>query len=176
MRKTAIEKGQRRTLDAAQEAETRKLVPDKTPEQFRLIFALWLRQTVEQPIKIRFEIAMPIRTVSEYLKRQCFEPQTPLKRAYAQCQHRRGNGWVNNIQPSRREPSEKNRKSTGQIETGASNDYHLGRGFSVKGKTSIINLPARRSSINKISSITNQGEVRFMIFRSGTDPQCSFVF
>jgi hypothetical protein len=39
------------------------------------------------------------------------------------------------------------------------------RGFAPKGKTPIVRLHAKRSSINMISSIINQGKVRFMLYR-----------
>lgn len=41
---------------------------EKTPDQFKSVFALWTRQAVQELIKIRFGIKMPIRTVGEYLR------------------------------------------------------------------------------------------------------------
>ncbi|MCB2218202.1 MAG: transposase, partial [Desulfobulbaceae bacterium] len=45
------------------------------------------------------------------------------------------------------------------------NEAYNARGFAPKGQTPIVRLNATRSSINMISSITNQGKVRFMLYR-----------
>jgi len=38
------------------------------------------------------------------------------------------------------------------------------RGYSLKGKTPIVGLDSKRSSINMISAITNQGKFRFQMY------------
>ena len=50
-------------------------------------------------------------------------------------------------------------------ETGVRSDCQHGRGYAPKGKTPVIRLSAKRASINMISSITNQGKVRFMLYQ-----------
>jgi hypothetical protein len=49
-------------------------------------------------------------------------------------------------------------------ETGLYNDSQQGRSYAPRGKTPSIRLPAKRERINLISSVTNQGKVRFMIY------------
>lgn len=49
-------------------------------------------------------------------------------------------------------------------ETGLRNDSQHERGYAPKGKTPVIRLNAKRESIDMISAITNQGQVRFKIF------------
>jgi transposase len=66
-KKRGIAKGQNRTLTISQEDEIQNLLIDKTPDQFKLVFALWTRQAVQELIKMRLGIDMPIRTVGEYL-------------------------------------------------------------------------------------------------------------
>jgi transposase len=51
-------------------------------------------------------------------------------------------------------------------ETGLCNDSQHGRSYAPRGKTPAIRLPAKRERINLISSITNQGKVRFMLYRN----------
>jgi transposase len=76
--------GTKRLLSAEQEAEVRKLICDKRPEQMKMPFALWTRAAVRQLILERFGIALAVRSVGEYLGRWGFTPQKPLKRAYEQ--------------------------------------------------------------------------------------------
>ena len=52
-------------------------------------------------------------------------------------------------------------------ETGMRNDSQHGRSYAPRGHTPVIRLSAKRASMNMISTVTNQGKVRFMIY-SGT--------
>ena len=49
-------------------------------------------------------------------------------------------------------------------ETGLSNQANYGRSFAPRGQTPIIRRPAGRFSQSMISSLTNQGKLRFMIY------------
>lgn len=171
-----FEAGQWRTLDASQELEIQSLIVEKTPDQFKLVFALWTRQAVQELIKIRFGIGMPIRTVGEYLKRWGFTPQKPLKRAYEQ-RPAEVQKWLDEEYPS---IAERARQEGAEIhwgdETGVRSDCQHGRGYSPKGKTPVIRLSAKRASINMISSITNQGKVRFMIYKDSMNAKMFIKF
>jgi len=163
-KKRGIAKGQNRTLNSLQEDEIQGLLVDKTPDQFKLIFALWTRQAVQELMKVRFGIDMPIRTVGEYLMRWGFTPQKPLKRAYEQ-RPAEVSKWLDEEYPqiAKRAKAEGAEIHWGD-ETGIRGDCQHGRGYAPKGKTPVIRLSAKRSSINMISSITNQGKVRFMLY------------
>ena len=76
--------GQTRRLTSKQEDHLQKLITDKAPDQLKLSYALWTRKAVMELIKQETGIAMPIRTVGEYLRRWGFTPQKPVKRAYEQ--------------------------------------------------------------------------------------------
>ena len=54
-------------------------------------------------------------------------------------------------------------------ETGLRSDTQHGRGYAPRGKTPELVIPAKRHSINMISTITNQGKVRFMLYRETMD-------
>ncbi len=163
-KKRGIMKGQNRTLNSEQEDEIQSVLVDKTPDQFKLVFALWTRQAVQELIKMRFGIDMPIRTVGEYLMRWGFTPQKPLKKAYEQ-RPAEVKKWLDEEYP---QISQRAKEEGAEIhwgdETGVRGDCQYGRGYAPKGKTPVIRLSAKRSSINMISSITNQGKVRFMIY------------
>ncbi len=48
---------------------------------------------------------------------------------------------------------------------GLCNGSQHGRSYAPRGKTPAVRLPAKRERINLISSIINQGKVRFMIYK-----------
>ena len=62
----------------------RNMLVDKTPDQLKLPFALWTRDAVRQALKSKFGIDLPLRTITDYLKRWGFSPQKPAKRVYEQ--------------------------------------------------------------------------------------------
>ena len=76
--------GEQSTLSPRQEKQSQALLCDRTPEQYKLSFALWTRRAVQALIRLRLNRTMPLWTVGEYLKRWGFTPQKPLKRAYEQ--------------------------------------------------------------------------------------------
>ena len=80
--------GDGRLLDAAQEAMVRKLLTDKTPDQLKMLYALWTRTAVALLIEHRFGIRLPVRTMGLYLARSGFTPQKPMKKAYEQVTRR----------------------------------------------------------------------------------------
>ena len=51
-------------------------------------------------------------------------------------------------------------------ETGLCNDSYHGRSYSPRGKTPAIRISARCKRVNLISTLTNQGKVRFMIYEN----------
>lgn len=156
--------GDQRTLSPDQEHEIQRLICDKTPDQYKLTFALWTRRAVQELIKLRLEITLPIRTVGEYLKRWGFTPQKPLKRAYEQ-RPAEVQKWLDEQYPeiAARAKREKAEIHWGD-ETGIRSDSQHGRSYSPKGKTPVIRLSAKRVSTNMISTVSNQGKVRFMVY------------
>jgi transposase len=157
--------GEQRTLSADQEAEIRKSIIDKTPDQLKFPFALWTRDAVKQCIKMRFGIEMPIRTVGEYLKRWRFTPQKPIKRAYEQSTPA-VKKWLDTDYPAiaSRAKKEKAEIHWGD-ETGIQTGANRVRGFAPKGETPVVRVVAKRSHISMISAITNEGMTRFMMYR-----------
>jgi|APFre7841882630_1041343.scaffolds.fasta_scaffold49433_1 transposase len=168
--------GEQLTLQEEQAAAIQKMIIDKTPDQLKMPFALWTRQAVQQLIKHQYKIAMPIRTVGEYLKRWGFTPQKPAKRAYEQ-NPKAVNTWLEEKYPS---IAQQAKTEGAEIhwcdETGVRNDESSGRGYAPKGKTPIMRLNANRKSISMISSITNQGKLRFMVYKDAMNADLFIKF
>jgi transposase len=157
--------GAKRTLTAEQEIAVQKLLVDKTPDQLKLPFALWTRDAVRLAIRQRFHIDLPIRTIGDYLKRWGFTPQKPVKRAYEQ-DPKKVAQWLETTYPAiaTRAKQEHAEIHWGD-ETGIQSDAYNAKGFSPKGKAPVVRLNAKKSTINMISAITNNGKTRFMIYR-----------
>lgn len=159
--------GEQRTLSEEQEKEIRELIRDKTPEQLKLPFMLWTRKSVRDLISCRLSITMPIRTVGEYLERWGYTPQRPLKRAYEQ-RPAEVKAWLEQKYPSIHERAIKEKAEIHWgDETGINNEAQQGRSYSPRGKTPVLRVSAKRFSASMISSITNMGKVRFMIYKGG---------
>jgi transposase len=176
IKKRGRPKGSCKTLTTEQEYRLKKAITDKTPDQLKFPFALWTRRAVQQLIMQLFSINMPIRTVGEYLHRWGFTPQKPLRRAYEQ-NPKLVQKWLDEQYPA---ITEKAKKDNAEIhwgdETGLCSDSQHGRSFAPIGKTPVIRLNAKKNRINLISSITNQGKVRFMIYDSTMNSQVFIKF
>jgi len=61
-------------------------------------------------------------------------------------------------------------------ETGLCNGSYYGRSYAPRGQTPAIRLPARPQRINLISTVTNQGKVRFMVYRDTMTAQTMIRF
>jgi len=157
--------GTKRRLTAEQETAVQKLLVDKTPDQLKFSFALWTRDAIRLLIKQEFHLELPLRTITDYLKRWGFTPQKPVKRAYEQDPKKIAQ-WLETTYPeiAARAKQEKAEIHWGD-ETGIQNDAYNAKGFSPKGKAPVVRLNAKKSSINMISAITNLGKVRFMLYR-----------
>ncbi len=168
--------GSCRTLSPEQEKELQKAMYDKCPDQLKLPFALWTRLAVKQLIKQEWSINMPIRTVGEYLKRWGFTPQRPLRKAYKQNPKAIKN-WHDTEYPV---IAERAKKENAEIhwgdETGLCNDSYHGRSYAPRGETPAIRIHPRCERVNLISTVTNQGKVRFMVYDSTMNSQTLIKF
>jgi len=157
-------KGEKRVLTPEQEKELRKILTDKTPDQLKLPFALWTRESIRLLIKQQYGFEIPLRTITDYLKRWGFTAQKPIKRAYEQ-NPAAVQKWLEEDYPAiKSKAKQENAEIYWGDETGIQNDAYLVKGFAPKGNTPVINLNVNKSRINMVSAISNQGKVRFMLY------------
>lgn len=160
-----------RRLLPHEEAQLRKDLIDKCPDQLKLPFALWTRQAVTLHVKMCFGLEVPIRTIGDYLKRWGFTPQKPIKKAY-QRNEEHVQRWLQEEFPKIREQA----KAEGADvfwgdETGIRNDDAKGRSYAPKGETPVQQVNPVREKINMISAISNQGKVHFMFYKENMTVQ-----
>jgi transposase len=61
-------KGSRAALSKAQSKVIQRLITDKCPDQLKMPFALWTRESIQHPIHQCFGIMLHVTTVGRYLK------------------------------------------------------------------------------------------------------------
>ncbi len=61
-------------------------------------------------------------------------------------------------------------------ETGARNVNQYGRSYAPRGKTPVKKNMAKRFSVNMISTVTNQGQVEFMIYFGTMNSERLIIF
>lgn len=169
-------KGTGRHLTAKQEQRALRWICGRCPDQLRLPFALWTRRAVQELFRARFGIAMPIRTVGLYLERWGMTPQRPSRRAYER-DDAAVERWLRVEYPriAGNAKAERAEICWGD-ETGLRSDESRHRGYAPRGKTPILRIPVRRTSLSVISAITNQGTVRFMIYKGALSPEILLRF
>lgn len=169
--------GTGRTLTPSQEKEIQKCLTEKYPEQYKMDFALWTRTAVQVLIKHLYKIKMPIRTVGHYLKQWGFTPQKPVKRAYER-NEKKVKEWMEETYPAiAKKAKEEGAEIHWGDETGVKSEDQVGRGFAPKGKTPVRQHSGKKDQkINMISSITNQGKVRFMFYSDKMNGQMLIKF
>lgn len=154
----------RRKLKGWQCASIVRTIMRKTPDQLEFPFMLWTREGVSELIKSRFGVRLSKWTAGRLLKQWGMSPQKPVKRAYEQ-QPEAVRRWLDEEYPkiARKAAKEKAEIHWGD-EMGVRSDDQIGRTYGKIGQTPVVATPGRRFSCQMISTLTNRGTVRFMIF------------
>jgi transposase len=168
--------GSGRVLDRGQERGIRQAIEAKTPQQLEIPSALWTRQAVRELIHRQVGIRMPIRTVGEYLRRWGSTPQKPVRKAYKQ-DPKAVAEWLERTYPAieRRAAKEGGEVHWGD-ETGVRSTCQHSRGYARPGATPELIVPGSRFRVNMISTVTNRGQVRWMIYTGRMNAALFLVF
>ena len=164
LKKRGRKPGSQKQLSDEQEKKIKRLIIDKTPDQLKLAYALWTRQSVRELILQESGLDLSVRTVGNYLKRWGMTPQKPQKRAYEQ-RAPEVKRWLQERYPQiKKQAYQEKAEIYWGDETGLRNNCQHERGYAPKGKTPVIDINVNSESINMISAVTNQGKVRFRVF------------
>jgi len=152
-------------LEPWQAAQTVRTITDHCPDQIKLPWVLWTRDAVAQLLKERYNLTISRWTAGRYLKRWGFTPQKPAKRAFEQnpeaVQH-----WLDTEYPQIHAAAlQEDAEIHWGDEMGIRSDHQSGRTWGIKGKTPVVAMTGQRFSCNMISTITNRGSLRFMIYQ-----------
>lgn len=163
--------GEKRSLTPQQEKEIQRTIIDKCPDQVKIAACLWTRAAIQQLIKNKYGITVPVRSISNYLDRWGMTCQRPTRRAYSQDDVKLKT-FMNETYPA---IAAKAKKEGAEIywgdETGINNqEYHV-RGFAPKGQTPTVPSFSKVEKINMISAINNKGTCRFMCYEDSMNQQ-----
>lgn len=168
--------GEGRRLPQAQAEEIKGIIVEHTPEEFKLPYSLWSREAIQELIKQKYGIEIPLTTITDYLKRWGLTCQRPAKQATKQ-----------NLEAVKQfqevtfpQIVAKAKKEHGIIlfgdETGICNQENYQRGFSPAGVAPVVKLPVKKERINMISAISRQGHCEFMCYRDNMTQQLLIEF
>lgn len=168
--------GSGRRLDAQQAEAIQQLIDSKVPEEVGIPSALWTRSAVAALIHQQTGQRLPIRTVGEYLRRWGYTPQKPVRKAYKQDPMAVAE-WLEKTYPEiERRAAEEDGEIHWGDETGVRSTCQHSRGYARPQDTPELKVPGTRFSVNMISSITNQGKVRWMIYTGRMNAALFIVF
>jgi transposase len=168
--------GDKKTLTPTQEASIVKRLIDTTPQQLKFKYVLWTRESVQKLIKHDLDIEMPISTVGKYLQRWEFTSQVPIKRAYER-NDAKVQQWLEETYPTiEQQAKEEKAEIQWADETACVSLPSIIKGYAPKGKTPVMEHTAKRFKINMISSITNRGKLRFMVYEQNMDADLFIIF
>lgn len=156
--------GEQMVLAEKDAARIRRRIIDKCPDQLKLPFALWTREAVRDLIERETEVRLSLQSVSDYLKRWGFTPQRPVKRATERSEPAIA-AWLATDYPAIvKRAKRENAEIQWADETGLSNQANYGRSFAPRGMTPVVRRLAARFSQSMISSLSNRGRLRFMVY------------
>lgn len=157
--------GSGRTLSDDQGRHIQQKIDDHMPEDLGIPAALWSRKAVRELIRKEYGIEMPVRTVGEYLKRWGYTAKVPRRQAKDQ-DPEEVREWLEEVYPS----IEVRAAAEDAVihwcdETGAAADQQPHRGYARMGEPAKIEVPDPHIRMNQITTISNQGEVHFLIYK-----------
>jgi transposase len=146
-------------------ATTVRLITDRCPDQLKLPFALWTREAVQQLLVQRFGVQVSVRTVGRYLAGWGLTPQKPLRRAYER-DPVAVQRWLDEEYPAiERQAKTENAELHWGDQMGLRADHQTGTSYGRRGQTPVIPGTGQRFRCNVMSTITNRGELSFMVFK-----------
>lgn len=150
-------------LGAPQLRKLSATIAGKNPVQLRFKYALWTRAMIQELIWREFQVSLSESAVGRLLRRLGFTPQRPLFRAYQQdpeaVEH-----WLQQEYPALVKRARKeNALIYFQDESGIRSDYHSGTTWARRGETPVVKTTGARFSLNMLSAVSAQGQLRFMV-------------
>ena len=169
-------KDEQKLISPVWEQKLQTIIKTKTPDALGIKATLWDRRALQALIQKKTKITVPLQRVSVYTKRWGFTPQRPAKYA-AEQDVTKITHWLDVEYPRilARAKAEK-AEIHWEDETGVALSTYHAKGYAPKGQTPQIFLPAKRARISMISSITNRGDIQFMLYPKGLNASLFIIF
>ena len=168
--------GSGRTLSDEQARHIQDLIDDHSPEGLGVPAPLWSRRAVRDLIRNEYGIALPVRTVGDYLRRWGYTAKVPRRHARRQ-DPEEVRRWLEETYPAIEDRAREERAEICWCdETGVAADEHPRLGYAREGDPATMEVPPPHIRINQISAISNEGAVRFMTYKGSMDGARFTVF
>ena len=165
--KRGLPSGIKGKLKNIQKNEIIEIIKNKLPDDMGLSTQLWTRKSIAKLIQKQYKVSYSLQTISKLLIGNNITPQKPVYRTKERSESRIAD-WLENEYPKIKERA---KKEDADIhwgdEMGVRSTHVFGRSYGIKNKTPVVKKTTKRFSCNMISSITNKGLMRFMIYTSG---------
>ncbi len=154
-------------LNTKQEKEIIDAIKTSMPNDHGVNYCLWSRKAITEFIAKKYNISLVPQGVSKYTKRWGLSSQRPTKQAVEQ-DPEKIQVWLEETYPK----IKKEAKRQGAVihwadETNLNINTNYQKTYAPKGKTPIAKIPARKTSYSMVSSLTNQGKLRYMVYKGG---------
>jgi transposase len=168
--------GSGRLLTDEQASRIRSLIDENTPEKLGINSTLWTRRAVGDLIRKELGIDLADRTVGEYLSRWDYTPKKPQRHAKKQDPEEVAR-WLEETYPAiEKRAAEEGVEIHWCDETGVEADHHPGKSYARKGERATMEVPPPHIHMNQISTITNDGAVRFMTYAGTMNAELFITF
>jgi len=154
----------------------RSLIDSNTPEKLGIASTLWTRHAIGDLIRRQFNIDLADRTVGEYLRRWGYTPQKPQRHAHKQ-DPKEVVQWLYLTYPAiEKKAAAEDAEIHWCDEVGVAADHQPGTSYSPKGQPATMDVPPPHIHMNQISTVTNEGTVRFMTYKGTMNDKLFLTF
>jgi transposase len=165
-----------RTLSDEQASRIQGQLDTRTPGQLGIPAALWTRKAARALIRKETGIAMPARTVGEYLKRWGYTRENPTHKAKKQDPEEVRLGLEETYPALEKRAKAENAEILWGDETGVVADQTRQKGYARRGEEAVLEVPDPHIRVNQISAISNEGKVRFMTYTTAMNGTVFLTF
>lgn len=168
--------GSGRSLSDEQARRIQTLIDENTPEKLGIHSTLWTRKAVGDLVRKEFGIDLADRTLGEYLRRWNYTPKKPQRHARKQ-DPKEVKRWLEKTYPAiEKQAAKEDAEIHWCDETGVNADHHPGKSYSPKGERATMDVPPPHIHMNQISTVTNEGAVRFMTYKGTMNDELFLTF
>jgi transposase len=168
--------GSGRLLSDAQADRIQQLLRTHQPQELAIAAPLWTRRAVGDLIRTEYNLCLATRTIGRYLQRWGFTAKKPRRHARDQ-DPEEVRQWLEETYPAIAARAE---REGAEIhwgdEVGVAADQQPARGYAPRGQPATQAVPDAHIRASQISTVTNQGEVRFMTFSQAMTAALFMVF
>ncbi|MDY3559298.1 IS630 family transposase, partial [Gemmata sp. JC673] len=151
-------------LSDEQAARIQQLIDTTSPEESGIASPLWSRRAIGELIRQECGVVLAVRTVGAYLRRWGYTAKKPARHARKQ-DPEEVRHWLEHTYPALKTRAKRERAEIHWCdETGVVADHCSGYGYAKRGQRATMDVPDPHIGINMVSSITNEGTLRFMTY------------